>query len=141
MGKTVVGRQSRALSLVAGASIACWVTVLVLVADRGLDLTDEGFYLLSYRWWDTNLRNFTAAQYVYGPVFELLDFDIVRLRLFRVVTVLVASGFFGWAFARWLSVRRGWSTRVWELATATAVVVASISEVVSASSSGSWGEA
>ena len=120
------GRWRTALAvctfLGAAVWVVVWVAAAVTMADRGFDVTDEGASLLSYRWWDTNLRNFTAAQYVYGPVFELLDFDIVRLRLFRVVTVLVASGFFGWAFARWLSVRRGWSTRVWELATATAVV-------------------
>ena len=69
-----------------------WVTAALTMADKGLDVTDEGFYLLSYRWWDTSLRNFTAAQYVYGPIFELLGFDIVRLRYFRVVTVLAAAG-------------------------------------------------
>ena len=72
----------------AAVSVGVWVTAALTMADRGLDGTDEGFYLLSYRWWDTSLRNFTAAQYVYGPVFELMGFDIVRLRYFRVVTVL-----------------------------------------------------
>ena len=76
----------------AGVSVLVWVTAALTMADKGLDVTDEGFYLLSYRWWDTSLRNFTAAQYVYGPIFELLGFDIVRLRYFRVVTVLAAAG-------------------------------------------------
>ena len=91
---------------------------------HGLDISDEGFYLLSYRWWDINLRTFTGVQYVYGPVFELLGFDIARLRLFRLGTIVVTHAALGFAFMRWLRTRRpeAPATPWWEAAGTAAVV-------------------
>ena len=102
MQTSVVGRQSHALSLVAGASIACWVSVLVLVSGRGLDLTDEGFYLLSYRWWDTNPYTFTAAQYLVGPLYEAMGYDVQALRLGRGCLILAAHSSLGISAAAWI---------------------------------------
>ena len=78
----------------------------VLTAGHGFDITDEGFYLLSYRWWNVHHRNFTGAAYLYGPVFALLDHDIGALRIFRLLTVVGAHLAFGWCFMRWLRLRR-----------------------------------
>lgn len=103
---------------------AVWVRAGIMMADRAFDVTDEGFYALSYRWWDTNLRNFTAAQYLYGPVFEALDHDIASLRLFRLMTVLASAGLFGWSFVQWVRARRRSSSPVWEAAAVAAVVAA-----------------
>lgn len=107
----------------AGAALL-WTVVAVLCASRGLDITDESFYLLSYRWWNDNFDNFTGAQYVYGPVFELLGYDIARLRVFKVLTLLVAHGLFGWAFMRWLRLQRpdAPDSRWWEAAGTAAIV-------------------
>ena len=76
------------------------------MADRGFDISDEGFYVLSYRWWDTTPRVFTGVQYVYGPVFELLGWSIPGLRVVRLVSIVLVHLAFGWAFMTWLRTRR-----------------------------------
>src|SRR4051794_25855843 len=72
-----------------GAAAVVWIATAVLGVHHGFDITDEGFYLLSYRWWKYEHRTFTGAQYIYGPVFQLLGYDIAALRLFRLVTVVL----------------------------------------------------
>lgn len=108
-----------------GAALV-WSVTAMLCASRGLDITDESFYLLSYRWWDDNFDNFTGAQYFYGPIFELLGYDIAGLRVFKLVTLLLAHGVFGWQFMRWLRLHRpdAPTTRWWEAA-GTATIIAS----------------
>lgn len=105
---------------------AVWAGTVVRAAGHGLDLTDEGFYLLSYRWWNVDRRTFTGAQYVYGPVFALLGHDIAALRVFRLITVVGVHLVFGLAFMRWLRLRRPSAppSRMWEAAGAAAVVAA-----------------
>jgi len=85
--------------------VLLWAIGAVVMANRGIDLSDESFYLLSYRWWDSTPRSFSGVQYLYGPVFELFGHDIAALRLFRLATVLVAHLWFALAFLRWLD---GW---------------------------------
>jgi hypothetical protein len=103
-----------------------WAVAAVLTAGHGLDITDEGYYLLSYRWWNTNLYTYTGAQYFYGPVFQLLGYDIAGLRLFRLLTVIVAHTVFGWAFLRWLRGHRPSATpSIWWEVAGTAAIVAS----------------
>lgn len=88
--------------VVAGLSTAAWTTAAVVMSSRGLDLTDESFYLLSYRWWDSTPRAFSGVQYLYGPVFEFLGHDVAALRIFRLATVLAVHAIFAWAFVTWL---------------------------------------
>ena len=93
------------LALAVGA-LAClatlaWVVAALVMSGRGLDLSDEGFYLLSYRWWDDNPRAFSGVQYLYGPWFELFGYDVQALRVLRLVTVLGAHLALGIAAARW----------------------------------------
>lgn len=114
----------RALALAAGVAALVWATAAVLCANRGFDLTDESFYLLTYRWWNDNYDNFTGAQYIYGPVFELFGFNIAALRIFKLLTLLLAHGLFGWTFMRWLRLHRpeAPSTWWWEVAGVSAIV-------------------
>ncbi len=111
---------------VGSAAAAVWVCAAALTVGYGFDRTDEGFYLLSYRWWDTNLFTFTGAQYLYGPVFEAIGYDIAGLRVFRLATNLATLVAFGWAFMRWLRLHRPHApaSRLWEVA-GVAVIVAS----------------
>jgi hypothetical protein len=107
-----------AVTVVAGVLVLTWVVAAIAMAGRGLAVSDESFYLLSYRWWNVDLRSYTGAQYLYGPVFEVLDFSVRGLRLFRVGTVVVAHGLFGWSFMTWLRLQRPTAgrSRAWELA-------------------------
>lgn len=87
---------------VAALAIAAWAIAVGLMLDRGLDITDEGFYLLSYRWWDTSTRNFSGVQYIYGPVLDLLGGSVPRLRAARLLSVVVVHLYFAWCFLTWL---------------------------------------
>ncbi|WP_193611190.1 hypothetical protein [Nocardioides lijunqiniae] len=117
---------SRLPQLAAGGALAAtltWVVVVVLCARRGLDLTDESFYLLSYRWWNVNFDAFTGVQYVYGPVFQLLGYDIGLLRIVRLLVTVATHAWLGWAFMGWLRVQRPSApdTRWWEVAGAATI--------------------
>jgi hypothetical protein len=125
--KVRTGASARLLCLATLASVAAaavWVIAAGMTASHGLDSSDEGFYLLSYRWWNTELRTFTGAQFVYGPVFELLGHNIAGLRLVRLLTIIAANAAFGWTFMRWLRLRRpnAAATRWWEAAGTAAIV-------------------
>jgi len=112
--------------VVAGALAAWWILTAGRAANEGFDITDEGYYLLSYRWWNQNPLALTGVQYLYGPVFEWLGYDVVRLRLFRLLTVVVVHLLFGYSFMRWLRGRRPGAapTTLWELAGMAVVLAA-----------------
>lgn len=112
--------------VVAGGLAAWWILTAGRVANEGLDITDEGYYLLSYRWWNSNPLALTGVQYVYGPVFEWLGYNIAHLRLFRLLTVVVVHLLFGYSFMRWLRGRRPGAapTKLWELAGMAVILAA-----------------
>ncbi|WP_350276964.1 hypothetical protein [Kribbella sp. HUAS MG21] len=112
--------------VVAGGLAGWWIVTAGRAASRGFDITDEGYYLLSYRWWDSNPLALTGVQYLYGPVFEGLGYDIVGLRVFRLCTVVVVHLVFGYSFMRWLRGRRPGAppTKLWEAAGTAAVLAA-----------------
>ncbi|NIK60385.1 hypothetical protein [Kribbella shirazensis] len=114
------------VTVVAGALAAWWILSAGRTANEGLDITDEGYYLLSFRWWDSNPLALTGVQYLYGPVFEWFGYDVVKLRFFRLFTVVVVHLLFGYSFMRWLRGRRPGAppTRLWEAAGTTAVLAA-----------------
>jgi len=109
------------LMIVAGlgaVATTAWLGVVLFTVGHGYDVSDEGFYLLMYRWWDVGAPNLTGIQYVYGPIFDLLGHNIAALRVFRLLTVLATHAAFGWAFMGWLRTRRPTApaTRWWEIA-------------------------
>ncbi|MFF0268871.1 hypothetical protein [Kribbella sp. NPDC004536] len=121
------GRRSVLLTgviVVAGALAGWWILTAGRAANEGFDITDEGYYLLSYRWWDSNPLALTGVQYIYGPIFEWFGYDIVKLRYFRLFTVVAVHLLFGYSFMRWLRGRRPASTRLWEAAGTTVVLAA-----------------
>jgi hypothetical protein len=66
----------------------------VWMAPRGFEFTDESYYLLNYLYW----RDLTATVSFFGAYFELpfrlLGQSIFAIRVFSLVGLLVASGFF-----------------------------------------------
>lgn len=118
------------LVLAAGFAVTfafLWTRAFVQMSTHGFDVSDEGNYLLAYRWWSVNHRTYTGNQYLYGPVFQLLGYDIARLRLFRLFTIVAAHGLFGLAFMQWLRSRRPRAPEsgLWEVAGTAAIVAAS----------------
>ena len=112
-----------ATGLAAAVAVA-WVSVVLLTVGHGFDVTDEGYYLLTYRWWDAGIPSHSGVQYLYGPIFELLGHNVVALRVFRLLTILATHAALGWAFMRWLRVHRPLApaTPWWEAAGATVIV-------------------
>ncbi len=110
----------------ASAVVVFWVVTVLRTVDYGFDITDEGYYLLSYRWWSSNPLALTGIQYIYGPIFQLLQWDIASLRVFRLGTVILGHAFFGWSFMRWLRVRRPDAppTKLWEIAGIATILAA-----------------
>jgi hypothetical protein len=98
------GLLAYASVVLATAATAGWVIAVLLMTTRGFDITDEGFYVLSYRWWSSNLHTFNGAQYLYGPVFDALGHNVAALRVFRLVSVLGVAALFATAFMNWLAV-------------------------------------
>jgi hypothetical protein len=117
-------RPHHPIALTAAATVIAltWVVPVVLMSNRGFDITDEGFYILSYRWWDTNTRTFTGAQFLYGPVFDALGHNIMAMRLFRLLTVLLFTGAFARAFMNWLATRNMRITGAWNAAGTMAIL-------------------
>lgn len=103
-----------------------WIRAFMQMSRHGFDISDEGYYLLAYRWWSVNHRTFTGSQYLYGPVFQLLGYDIARLRLFRLFTIVGTHTLFGVAFMQWLRLRRPRAPRsvLWEVSGTAAIVAA-----------------
>jgi hypothetical protein len=78
-----------------------WVALAAILAtDRGLDLTDEGLYLLS-----ADAPNRSAAWlfpwgWHTGPLFSLVGYDIAAFRTLGAVILVLAGGCLGWVAVR-----------------------------------------
>lgn len=112
------------LGVVANAATLAWAALAIFVAGRGLGLGNEGFYLLAYGGWEHDHRTFTGAQYLFGPVFDLLGRDIAALRILRLAVVLAVHLSLAVAFARWLRSHRpsAYAGVAWEYCVASLVV-------------------
>jgi hypothetical protein len=98
---------ARVLAGAALLSVLGWAVPALLMLDRGFTIQDEGTYVLSYRWWDTNPYFSLGSQYFYGPLFDALGESIPALRALRLVMVVAANAWFGWVFVAWLARHRG----------------------------------
>jgi hypothetical protein len=116
-------RLNLAVAIIATACTLAWVGAALLTAERGLDVTDEGFYLLSYRWWDSNPRTFTGVQYLYGPLFEALGHNVAALRVCRLLTILLAHLVLARAAVAWIRARRRSEDPSWLSAYAAGSVI------------------
>src|SRR5438046_2461300 len=88
-------------ALVCAIAATIWIGAVARSAGRGFDTSDEGYYLLSYRWWSTHFRNASGAQYLYGPIFQGLGYSIAALRLFRLFTVVSVHAALAFSFMGW----------------------------------------
>lgn len=109
------------LTVVALAGSVAIVGLMLGASQRGLDFTDEGFYLASIA--DPGAYSTTVSQFgfVYHPLFELLGSDIVRMRQANILVT------FGIAFLLAEVAVRGLSaTRLQRAAMAAAFATASL---------------
>jgi len=92
----VVGRDPRAaLSWLLLLVVAAEAAAFLFGAGRGLDLTDESFYLLRYRYWTEWPTVSLFAAYFSVP-YALFDHDVWAMRTFGFVLLLGAGVWFGY---------------------------------------------
>ncbi|MDD2818508.1 MAG: hypothetical protein PHN51_06895 [Candidatus Nanopelagicales bacterium] len=89
------------ITVTALSVVGLWVLLEHLIAsDRGLDLADEGLYLVA-----ADPPNLEAAwAYPFGwtirPLFWLVGYDIAAFRTFGAVILALSSAWLGWAAMR-----------------------------------------
>lgn len=90
-------RQGLLLALPALAMLGLQVGLFIWMAPRGIDFTDESYYLLSYLHW----REITATATFFGAYFEwpfrLLGQSVGAIRVFGMGMLLCAGAFFTWS--------------------------------------------
>lgn len=72
----------------------------VLAADRGLDLTDEGLYLLAARPPSIDAAWGTPAGWHTAPLFRLVGYDVAAFRTFGAVLLVGTAAMLGHAAVR-----------------------------------------
>ncbi|MBK9738922.1 MAG: hypothetical protein IPO93_05330 [Actinobacteria bacterium] len=86
--------------VVAGLAVSWWGLGRILATDRGLDLSDEGLYLLGAEPPSLN----AAWGFPFGwhtrPVFALVGYDIAAFRTLGALLLVLSSAWLGWAAAR-----------------------------------------
>lgn len=125
--------QRRGAAVVAAVIglVLLWIVLgLVLGSSRGLDLSDEGLYLLA-----ADPPSLQAAWgFPFGwhtrPLFWAVGYDIATFRTLGALVLVVASGWLGWVAARIVIRRRrsGWTpaTRGFAVVAATAGGIGSL---------------
>ena len=116
----------------APALIPAFALVLVLMrlvwlawtaASRGIDFTDEGIYLLSYRYYRHPEMVYNGAPALFGPLFQLVGYSVVSLRKVKLVLVLLCGLGLGRATADFVRPRAADSARFDGLPVRLAIVL------------------
>ena len=76
---------SRALAIIAGLGAFVMIALMLWASDRGVEFTDEGYYLVSMATPDLDAPSVTQFGFVYHPLFELVGSDIARIRELNVL--------------------------------------------------------
>ena len=80
----------------AAALLGVQIALFVALSGRGLDLTDESYYLLNYQHW----QGFTAQVTFFGAYFALpfrwLGGDVAAMRVFGLLLLLASGAVFTW---------------------------------------------
>jgi hypothetical protein len=79
---------------------------------RGVDFTDEGIYLVSYRYYRSPQMVYNGAAAFFGPLFQLVGYSVVWLRRIKIVLVLACGLGLGWATATFARARPDGTSRL-----------------------------
>ena len=84
------------IAVPAAALLGVQIALFVALSGRGLDLTDESYYLLNYQHW----QGFTAQVTFFGAYFALpfrwLGGDVAAMRVFGLLLLLASGAVFTW---------------------------------------------
>lgn len=117
------GTTPSLLFLAALASVGALVVIgwVLSLTGRGLDLTDEGYYL---NWVDDPWAfpaTVTLFGFVYHPLWEILDGDVARLRQVNLLITCALGALLTWSLVRTLAPAGSpWRSRGMPLAVAVA---------------------
>ncbi len=101
-----------ALGAVLTAGAAGTAAALVVGADRGLDLTDESFYLLAARPWADRSAFTGIFGWYLGPWLRLLGDDVAAVRVAGVALLALAGGWLGHCAVAAGPLRASWPARL-----------------------------
>jgi hypothetical protein len=90
-------RENKGWAVLCSLVAAGEVAVLVLAARHGFDFTDEGFYLNSIAQESEGSTHVSSFGQVFRPVSVAVGGDVVALRWFNILVVLLAGAVLGWA--------------------------------------------
>ena len=90
---------------------------------RGVDFTDEGIYLVSYRYYRHPEMVYNGAPAFFGPLFQLLGYSVVSLRRLKLALVLLCGVGLGLATARFIREGRVAASRLDALAVRLTIVL------------------
>ena len=94
----------RVLTVVAWAVLAVNAAIIFWGSFRGFDLTDEGYYLMNYAY-PRHYPIWSGFIILGAKVVSGLHLDVVSLRWFRFLLLLLAHVFFAAAAVRWIKRR------------------------------------
>lgn len=98
-------------SIIAAIFLIATCAFLIATSNLGLDVTDEGFYLLAMRY-PQDVSGCSTFFYMYGALpFSLVDYDIASYRILGLLAILTSSAFFGVQSFKMLSGKIEHSTR------------------------------
>ena len=90
----------RAGAVALGIGVLWHVLFVVLAADRGLELTDEGLYLLAARPPSIDAAWATPAGWHTAPLFRMVGYDVAEFRTFGAVLLVGTAALLGHAAVR-----------------------------------------
>ena len=76
------------------------VIFLVWACYRGFDFTDEGYYLLNYRYPDNIPFGVSSYHQYFGFFYKILNYDIALLRVGGIILLLISTLIFHFGFHR-----------------------------------------
>jgi len=86
---------------------AVLVGIYLWTLSWGIDITDEGFYLLSYSYPAEYAVSSTSFHLLVSKVLPASQVSLVGYRLASLVNAVLTAGIFSWGFRRWLIARQG----------------------------------
>ncbi|WP_206599862.1 hypothetical protein [Hymenobacter glacialis] len=100
--------------LVASIVIGCallTISILIWSLPRGFDITDESFYLLSYRYPDEYEASFSTFHLLIARGLGLVDCSVLTYRWLGVLANSLGAVAFAYSFARWERTVSPYTTR------------------------------
>ena len=83
-----------------------------IASARGVDFTDEGIYLVSYRYYRSPQMVYNGAPAFFGPLFQLVGYSVEWLRRIKIILVVASGVGLGWATAKFVRPRRDGTSRL-----------------------------